>query len=108
MVITNMDVIISPINVTKLHKKRIKVDIESISDKEMVIASDVEINKKFFYNCLFKLGSMTYINAIIKVNNHTENFNKHIYSVDLITLSKDEISTIRTFILFKDEFPNAQ
>lgn len=107
MVITNMDVIISPINITKLHKKGIKVDIESISDKEMVIASDVELNKKFFYNCLFKIGTMTYINAIIKVNNHTENFNKYIYSVDLMTLSKEEISTIRTFILFKDEFPKA-
>ena len=93
---TSIDVVLTPINRTNgVRNKDIHAKIERINFEKMIISTRIPINQKFFYDCVFKLGGVDFIKSIIRSSKHTIAFHRHLYEVDLIGLTREELISIR-------------
>ena len=93
---TDIEVVITPINKTNgIRNKNIHAKIERIKSDKMIISTRIPINQIFFYDCVFKLGGVSFIKSIIRARKHSIAFHRHLYEVDLIGLTREELISIR-------------
>lgn len=100
MIDAGIELVITPINKTNLCNRDIYVTIEGIvvDNRTMIISSRIPLNHNFFYSCAFNLHGALFVTSIIKATKYSIAFHRHVYEVDLIGLSNEEISTLKTYM----------